>query len=53
MLGPKDEVLGPHELNRALLGAQREDVAAEAVRLIDFAANGVDVRDVRFEAAVA
>jgi hypothetical protein len=38
---------------RELLRAQREEVDAEAQRMIDFAAAEIAVRDVRFEAAVA
>ena len=36
-----------------LASAEREEVAAEAERMLDFAAAGAELRDVRFEPAVA
>jgi hypothetical protein len=37
---------------RKLSRADREEVAAEAGRMIDFAAADVEIRDVRFEPAI-
>jgi hypothetical protein len=38
---------------RALTRAEREEVAAEGRRMIDFAAGDAELRDLRFETAVA